>query len=212
MSNNCCVKGSIVDVNCTHEEGRFVFCSLPGCLPSLFTARFIAPADYTAGDVVMVKGKELPVRTPGMSAATSDIFKAGAIIHCDIDLDRELAFFWLGSGSGVALPNLSYEEQFAGFYDVDGSKVYCKTIEIGTLASSSHTTPHNIPGFKAFIDAKFRRWNSGGAGSGGEGNYTTTKYLTYVVTPTSVIVETNQGASWQSLDHRITLYYTCTDR
>lgn len=92
MATDCCNKGKIVDVNCTYKTGKFVLGVFPGSLPSLFTARFIAPADYAAGDVIVVRGKEMPVRTPGMAAAPSDIFKTGAVIHCDIDMDRELTF------------------------------------------------------------------------------------------------------------------------
>ena len=100
MRKKYCNRGSIVDVDCVYEDGKF-FMRLPPSLSNLVTLRFTAPADYSAGDVMVVKGREFPVRTPGMTAASSDIFKAGAVIHCDIDMDRGLAFFWQGGVQNV---------------------------------------------------------------------------------------------------------------
>lgn len=143
----------IIDTDCVAESGKFVMQLLPGTLPALFTIRFTAPADYVTGDVIVVRGKELPVRTPGMTAATSDIFRAGAVIQCDIDMERELAFFWQSSGGGTGVqPNLSYDEQFAGYYDEAGKKVYMKSVDMGALSGTTGNCPHNIENFERLID------------------------------------------------------------
>ena len=58
----------------------------------------------------------------------------------------------------VVLPNLSYEEQFAGFCDWDGDRVYVKTVILGTTSSGATEItklyPHSIPDIKACIDMK----------------------------------------------------------
>ncbi len=147
----------IVDVDCVYEDGKFIMKTLPTNLPSLFTIRFTAPEDFTQGNVVVIHGKELPVRTPGMVSASSGLFAAGAVMHCDVDLDREIAFFWQnGNGAvGGVLPNLSYDEQFAGFYDVDGKPVYTKLIK-GPILSTTLTRTysdfnHNIENIKKVV-------------------------------------------------------------
>ncbi len=100
--NNCCdVREKIVDVDCLHEPGRFILGTLPGCMPSLFTVRFRCPADYAAGEMIVVKGVEMPVMTSQMEAAGTSIFKLGAVVMCEIDMDRNLAFIRTGgAGSG----------------------------------------------------------------------------------------------------------------
>lgn len=208
MATDCCDAGKIVNVYCTYDAGRFTLGGFPGCL-RLFTARFIAPADYTAGDVVVVKGRELPVRTPGMAAAASDIFKAGAVIHCDIDLDRELSFFWQGGGNGgVVLSHLSFEEQFAGYYDEYGDKVYCKTIDLGVIPYNNvKVVPHNISNLKSVVNDSFR-WN--GNGHHYIGNRTGTYYTIIEYTASNVTTSVNSPSA---VIHALTtIYYTCTDR
>lgn len=144
----------IIDVDCTFENGKFVMTLLPGMLPSLFTIRFTTPVDYTAGDVVVVKDKELPVRTPGMAAATSDIFKAGAVIHCDIDMDRELAFLTAGniqwtSGSDIIY---SYDGAPTGKRWVDGRMIFHKTFKFpGLRQGVDHILSHGIENFDFII-------------------------------------------------------------
>lgn len=197
----------IIDADCTYQVGKFMLSYLPCPLPSLFTVRFTAPEDYAAGNVIVVKGKGLPVRTPGMVAATSDIFKAGAVIHCDIDLDRELAFFWQGGGNGTApgvLPNQSTEEQFAGFYDIEGSKVYCKTfvnLVVGNfLANTAYNFPHNIPNFNKTINKIFllKSWIDSG-------------HIWFVPNETNIRVHCHVATGYMT-ESQLTLYYTCTDR
>lgn len=204
MSKDCCDKaGAIIDAECCYDEGKFFMRLSQGCLPGLFTLRFTAPADYTAGDVVVVKGKELPVRTPGMTAATTDIFKAGAVIHCDIDLDRELAFFWQGGGNGIGagvLPNLSYEEQFAGFYDIDGNKVYVKSIDFGPLINQK-LVPYEIANYKDLVDLRYT------AGSFATG----TPDYTFDIASQSIRFRCSWSGS-SAYSALVTIYYTCTDR
>lgn len=103
MRTDCCDTGRIMDAECRYDNGKFLMHRLPGCLPKLFTVRFTAPADYTAGDVVVVDGKEFPVLAATMAAAASGAFAAGAVLHCVVDRDRELVFLQpSGAGGGIA--------------------------------------------------------------------------------------------------------------
>lgn len=218
MSNDCCSKGYIVDAECIYDGGRFIMGSLPGCLPTLFTARFRAPADYVAGNVVVVKGKELPVRTPGMVAATSDIFKAGAVIHCDIDLDRELAFFWQGGGNGVApvvLPNMSYEEQFAGYYDEEGKKVYFKTVQYGAMPTTSSTAiarAHNILNIDRIVHFNFIAQRTNSEKTTYASIYSAHANTSFNVWASNHSIMCNAVGTWAEQNLTVYLYYTCTDR
>lgn len=207
----------IIDVDCEYDNGKFVITHLPCPLPSLFTIRFTAPADYAQSDVIVVKGTELPVRTPGMVDATAGIFMAGAVIHCDIDLEREIAFCWQGGNGGAgALPNISYDEQFAGFYDRDGSKVYVKTVDFGQLplgAAASGTikqVAHNIDNVKRIVHANFTWWNSVGAvyceSVTGNGQHT------IATVDKSAVFVTVWNVDRREWTGEFTLFYTCTDR
>lgn len=115
-SNKNPIADKIVDVDCVYADGKFTMLALPCPLPSIFTIRFTAPADYTQGDVIVIRGVEMPLRVPAMVSAASNLFRAGAVFHCDIDMDREIAFAWQNTGGGMdgSQPNISYDEQFAG--------------------------------------------------------------------------------------------------
>ncbi len=91
----------IIDVDCDYENGRFYMRKLPGCLPRMFTIRFVAPADYNTGESIVVDKQEYPVLTSQMEAAETGIFKTGAVMLCEIDRDRDLAFIRTGSASGT---------------------------------------------------------------------------------------------------------------
>lgn len=200
----------ILDADCLYENGKFILTSLPRNLPSLCTVRFTAPADYAQGDVVVVKGKELPVRTPGMVNASTGLYKAGAVMHCDIDMDREIAFFWQGAGTGGGvLPNLSYDEQFAGYYDLDGKKVYVKTIEIelfkGTSSAPTKTYPHAIPSVERIVEFK-PRWRNFSNNVTNHANY-----VYYMADQENIYVRIKERDD-SGIKALVTLYYTCTDR
>ncbi|MCD7906807.1 MAG: hypothetical protein LUH04_03770 [Clostridium sp.] len=96
---NTCCSPNIVDVDCLHESGRFILGTLPGCLPSLYTARFRAPVDYVAGDVIVVDEREYAVLTPQMEPAATNCFKSGAVVMCEIDRDRKYAFIRAGGAT-----------------------------------------------------------------------------------------------------------------
>lgn len=221
MNTNCGEKpNAIIDVDCHYDAGKFILARLPGCLPTLCTVRFIAPADYVQGDTIIVKGGELAVRTPGMSAAGSDMFKTGAVVHCDIDLDRSLAFFWLGAGSqGTVLPNISESEQFAGFYDLDNQKVYVKTIVLEVFSAADAATTkvyeHNIPSIKSIIQGHLRLMtnsvdcrtyldNHANIGSGA--------WNLVVYERERIYLYFRRAGDYANYEARVTLYYTCTDR
>ncbi len=98
--NTCCdVRDRIVHMDCEYRDGKFHMQYLPGCLPTVFTARFKAPADFSEGDTIVVKDVEMLVMTSQMEAAEAGIFKSGAMMMCEIDLDRKLAFIRTGGNS-----------------------------------------------------------------------------------------------------------------
>lgn len=221
MNTNCCDKPSaIIDVDCYYDAGRFILARLPGCLPTLCTVRFVASADYAQGDVVVVKGKELVVRTPGMSAASSDIFRTGAVVLCDVDLDRDLAFFWLGAGTqGGGLPNISETEQFAGFYDLDNQKVYVRTIVLDELSatdtSTVKTVDHNILNIKNIIKGHARFMQKSTilrTYQNNHANILSGAWNLVVYEKEKIYLYFRQVKDFANYDIRVTLYYTCTDR
>ena len=90
------VSRHIIDADCEYEAGAFKMFCLPERLPNLFTIRFTAPVDFSAGDAITLKGRECAVKTRTMDEPGDGFFKAGAIVHCDIDMERDHAFFAAG--------------------------------------------------------------------------------------------------------------------
>lgn len=154
-----------------------------------------------------------------MVNASTGLYKAGAVMHCDIDMDRGLAFFWQGGDStGMVIPNLSYDEQFAGFYDTDGKKVYVKTIELGQFPSSNSSSIaaskevlHTISGLYRKINM-ITHWGLMPDGSANVGNLTIPWYgaVYFHFTDQNVTIITSYN--WAHCSGRAILYYTCTDR
>lgn len=90
----------ILDADCCREGNAFVLFSLPRELPGLFTVRFTAPAGFIAGDRISLKGREFLVKTRAMEDAEEGVFAAGAVVRCDIDMERNLAFVTAGGEAG----------------------------------------------------------------------------------------------------------------
>ena len=204
----------IIDADCIYDNGAFVLKSLPENLPVLFTLRFTAPADYTQGDVVAIDEQQFPVRTPGMASASTGLYKAGAVVHCDIDLERELAFFWLGAGmSGGGVPNLSYDEQFAGFYDEEGDRVYVRTVLYGTMPNSAAVARnHNISNIKRIVNYNMATWNPQSPHGAHCSNYYLSSGSYICVTANVDLVRCQVGGDWRDHTLSVVMYYTCTDR
>ncbi len=100
--NTCCdLRDRILDADCVYKDGKFILRTLPGCLPKLFTVRFHASADFTAGNVIVVDDQVYPVVTPQMEQAVSGSFKTDAVVVCEIDRDMKLAFLHTGGTSGT---------------------------------------------------------------------------------------------------------------
>ncbi len=114
--NICCdVRDRILDAECLYTDGKFTMGSLPGCLPNLFSVRFRATADFTAGDVIVVDKQEYPVITSQMEAASTHIFKNGAVVLCEIDRDREMAFIRTG-GAACATEDVEFQSSDLVYY------------------------------------------------------------------------------------------------
>ncbi len=105
----------IIDVDCDYENGRFYMRKLPGCLPRLFTIRFVAPADYSTGENIVVDKQEYPVLTSQMVSAETGIFKTGAVMLCEIDRDRDLAFIRTG-GTSCACEDVEFQSSDLVYY------------------------------------------------------------------------------------------------
>ncbi len=111
------------------------------------------------------------------------------------------------SGNNGSRPDYSLTEQYAGYHDYDGSKVYMKTIELGAMPNKTvKLVPHGISSLKKVLHDE---WTWGGNGGWYIGNRhsaaTVIEYtLDSVRIGSSADVSTAQGV--------VTLYYTCTDR
>ena len=111
----------LIDANCDYVDGAFRLSCLPPKLPILFTVRFTAPADFTPGDVFTLKGQEFAVKTRLMEDPSGRLFCAGAVVQCDIDMERELAFFTAGSVETAESCGCRYQTGHLSFYiDPDG--------------------------------------------------------------------------------------------
>lgn len=86
----------IVDIDCTYADGKFFVKSLPSDVPGLFTIRFTAPADFSAGDVFAVNDQDLLVTTRIMERPDGKVFAEGAVVLCDVDMDRNMLFITAG--------------------------------------------------------------------------------------------------------------------
>ncbi|MCC8179797.1 MAG: hypothetical protein LIP23_02660 [Planctomycetes bacterium] len=82
----------ILDADAFYEQGSFTLFSLPCKLPTLFTVRFTAPADYQQGDKFKLKEQEFVVKTRNMTDPYNLAFSAGAVVQCDVDMERNLVF------------------------------------------------------------------------------------------------------------------------
>ncbi len=117
-------------------------------------------------------------------------------------------------GESVAHPDLSHDEQYAGYHDVDGSKVYTRTYDLGIMPTNSlnqfTSHPHEISNFNRLVKMDFI-WESGGKyhdgylTGGSNGSHLMRCFCDATAVYTSQIGWTN---------HRgiVTIYYTCTDR
>ncbi len=104
----------ILDADCYHEAGSFTLSFLPCTLPELFTVRFTSPADFTEGDAIIIKNRRFTVKTRTMEEPAGKLFSAGAVMQCDIDMERNLAFITPGGEAqgdsvnlGSALPEMN---------------------------------------------------------------------------------------------------------
>ncbi len=113
--------------------------------------------------------------------------------------------------------DLSYEEQYAGFRDVDGRKVYSKTVELGSYGNSTEMVSndidvaHYISNMHACINySVISLINSTDNYWVGPGLRSPDGYIIFNVTKQYVKIAIRRSPS--NFSGRITLYYTCTDR
>ncbi|MCC8179555.1 MAG: hypothetical protein LIP23_01380, partial [Planctomycetes bacterium] len=146
----CCdeanpVSRHIIDADCAYEDGVFKLYNVPARLPLLFTVRFTAPAVYAAGNTITLKGQEFEVKTSGMEPSPDGTFAAGAVVQCDIDMERNLAFISASHNVG--------EEHTCYFPRVD---LYVETTGDDDAGDGSLAAPlKSIHGVFALLERKY---------------------------------------------------------
>ena len=222
-ANACCAPygqtNHIIEADCVYENGCFVFSGLPVELPSRFNLRFTAPADYRLNDKLSVWNSEIALKTLQMTDAPELAFAERAIVCCAIDLKRKQAFISSGGGDtgGFKAPDISYEEQFAGFHDLDGRKVYVKTIELGNLPGKSDLSrietliPLSIPGFLNAVDMRLRWVYPPIKTTLFENANSLTHLMNFSISEGNIRIIVD-GMDYRAASGRATVYYTCTDR
>ncbi len=105
-------------------------------------------------------------------------------------------------GDGVVtLPDLSYEEQYAGYHDENGDKVYFKVIDLGAIIYGNKDVPHGIANFKNPVNVVARRG----------GLFGNQKELYFYLNRDYVTVQCYNNP-YVGNHVRAIIYYTCTDR
>jgi len=123
--------------------------------------------------------------------------------------------------SRTGLPNLSFEEQYAGFDDVDGKKVYTKYFDLGKISLPSDNEdkhiPHGIENLKEVIkmDTAIR------CDIDGEPVWKTSVSITssilmslieIMVKKDCIRIIQRRGTSPYNWFGKLWVFYTCTDR
>ncbi len=111
-----------------------------------------------------------------------------------------------GEGGTVFTPNISFEEEYAGF-TLHGKKVYTKTVDLGVLSNGKTSIAHGIADIDEIYDAKIR-WGNPTAFGSTSANY----YHVFSATKEAIIYESNAPATYKYQPCIATLYYTCTNR
>lgn len=208
----------IIDADCKREAGIFRLFSLPRELPELCTVRFTAPDAYASGDKIVVDGRQLAVVMQNMTAAGAGAFEEGAVVQADLDLKRDLAFLG-GGGASLAgsSPDMSYNEQPAGFRDLNGNTVYVRTIDLGLIDRNYNIdVPHGIADIKDVVRANFRVYNKNIRSIFFDSYWVAaTNHLRFKVDGDNVQVYSvgfAGGACGTDNWGEATLYYTCNNR
>ncbi len=120
-----------------------------------------------------------------------------------------------GSGEGAKLPDLSYEEQYAGYHDVDGKKVYTKLVDLGqmfdAIPGQKKSVDPQIPSVLNIIDLKVRRYNDSGEIVFGNLSRPETNWeVSFYIAHNQIIIQVYGNASGNVAIAQI--FYTCTDR
>ena len=99
----------ILDAGCYYEAGSFTLSFLPCKLPEFFTVRFTPSVDFTEGDAITIKGRKFTIKTRTMEEPEGKVFSAGAVVQCDIDMGRNVAFITMSGdahgGTYLKTPN-----------------------------------------------------------------------------------------------------------
>jgi len=116
-------------------------------------------------------------------------------------------------GSPV-LPDLSYEEQFAGYHDIDGNKVYVKTIDLGSLPTTNGATKAisvSDLNIKRMVNNVFYWIGTSNVYIGNTAHHSVNSLALYYNHVTKEITVMARG-SFGPLTGTVTIYYTRTDR
>ncbi len=181
----------LIDANCDYVDGAFRLSGLPPKLPILFTVRFTAPADFTPGDVFTLKGQEFAVKTRTMDDPEGKLFSAGAVAQCDIDMERELAFFTAGVGESGQSCGCRYQTGHLSFFiDPDGDDSL------------------NNPGT---VDSPFRTLAGARNAVCQRHIFTPMGSLFYNINPGTYELNADDNAAFCYADHPMNIYFQASD-
>ncbi len=119
-----------------------------------------------------------------------------------------------GVGGGAAtLPDLSFDEQYAGYHHWDGRKVYCKTIQFGQLPSNAASSkPHGIPNIDWVLKREYIAHRPAPNVLFENENYYIDTTGSIYVSAQQDTISTRTHGNWSGIELFVTVYYTCKDR
>ena len=120
-------------------------------------------------------------------------------------------------GEGAMRPDISYEEQYAGFRDQDGDKVYVKTVVIDSFPSAGSaavfkTVPTGIANFKKVRDFRVIWGDSADSYEGSLTGIANTARIVSILADGNISIYVVNLGNGSIYSGEATIWYTCTDR
>ncbi len=116
-------------------------------------------------------------------------------------------------GDPLAHPDLSYEEQEAGYRDFDGNKVYRKAVLIESIPKNTVNAhfSHGATNVKRIVRFESFMCNPDGAVSQGSQAAYNSHYVRVIIGPEGISLDTSNHG-WNTHKLWVIIDYTCTDR
>ncbi|MCD7906808.1 MAG: hypothetical protein LUH04_03775 [Clostridium sp.] len=136
--------------------------------------------------------------------------------NCDEATDGKAVPFCGTAFVPQLIPDLSYEEQYAGFHNVDGRRVYTRLVDLGNLANSPNgrvdlEVDSGISNLLEVIDLRVRRKNPFN-NSVIFGNLCDLGFAQNFVMKDNKILAITINSDCSEHTAVAQIYYTCTDR